>query len=231
MLLLVALAVCDAGPYGVARAANAQASNAIAILYADGPFVRSYSASTEMALPRIEKQHSWYAVWLMLVNNGGNPPGFVQGGLIRWSAQKYHLSAFIALARPDHELVFKDLGRVPEGPHHVELSGNAKEVWFLVDGKLRYRFKRSRYLTNELHPYLQIGAEVKYPPDRASGTVWNLQLKKDRDMHAGGFMPHCTYEDRGLSFVRRGAAFVAKGRFKPNMPSNFTNCAGFNQGK
>ena len=209
-------------------ALNTGASNAIGILYADGPFKSSYGASAQMRLPQVPHQHSWHAVWLMFVNGGGNPPGFVQGGLIRWAQNDYHLSAFIAMALPDHDLVFKDLGRVSEGPHRVELSGDARYVWFRLDGKVVYRFERARYLTNALRPYLQIGAEVKYPPDAGSGEVWDLHLKRDTDAALQSFTPHCTYEDRGIQFIWNGSRYVATGTFDPQIASKFDDCGGFN---
>lgn len=218
--------VACAHPVGAATAAS---SNAIGILYAEGPFLRSYSAAAEMALPAQKGQHSWHAVWLMLVNGGGSPPGFVQGGLIRWSEHRYRLSAFIAMALPNRALVFKDLGLVSNGPHRVELAGDTREVWLFLDGKLRYRFRRARYLRDGLRPYLQIGAEVKYPPDRASGEVWDIRLKRDTDMHARPFTPRCSYEDRGVRLVARGGRYVARGAFDPRIASAFTDCAGFNQ--
>jgi hypothetical protein len=181
-----------------------------------------------MRLAPTKHERSWHAVWLMLVNDGGNPPGFVQGGLIRWSGQDYRLSAFVAMALPDHDLVFKDLGRISEEPHQVELSGDAKQITFLLDGKVMYRFDRTRYLTDALRPYLQIGAEVKYPPDHADGEVWDIHLKRDTDPTTLPFTPHCTYEDRGIAFDAQGNHFIAKGTFDPHIQSRFTDCDGFN---
>ena len=52
-----------------------------------------------MRLRQVPHQHSWHAVWLMFVNGGGNPPGFVQGGLIRWAQNDYQLSAIALYVR------------------------------------------------------------------------------------------------------------------------------------
>lgn len=164
----------------------------------------------------------------MFVNGGGNPPGFVQGGLIRWSMHDYNVSVFVAMALPDHNLMFKDLGSVSDGPHRVELSGDAGDVWFRLDGKTLYRFERARYLTNSLRPYLQIGAEVKYPPDSATGEVWDVAIKRDTDASMHPFSPHCFYEDRGVQFTLTGSRYVANGAFDPHISSAFSGCDGFN---
>ena len=207
---------------------GATAPNGIAILYAKGPFAYRYEAGANMALPRVRSQRSWYSVWLMLVaDRGVEPLGFLQGGLIRWSGDGYALSAFVAFRKPGGALVFRDLGKIHSGPHRLRLVGLGNEVRFQVDGKTLYTFTRERYMPRGSKAYLQVGAEVKAPFDRAVGTVWGLRIRRDDQRHAHPWDPACIRYDRGLHFVRVKDRFVAAGYFSARLPSGFIGCREF----
>lgn len=204
------------------------APNGIAILYAKGPFAQHYEADATLALPRVRSQRSWYSVWMMLVaDRGVEPLGFLQGGLIRWAGDGYALSAFVAFRRPGGRLVFRDLGKIHAGAHRVRLLGDGNSVRFQVDGKTLFDFTRDRYMSRGSEAYLQVGAEVKAPFDRAVGTVWHLRLRRDGELRAQPWNPACIRYDRGLHFVRVGYRFVADGYFNALLPSGFIGCREF----
>ena len=203
-------------------------ANGIAILYAKGPFNRDYSAKATMSLPRDVGEQSWYSTWLMLVSNGAKSHReFLQGGLIRWAGHRYALSAFVAFRRPGGHLIFRDLGLLRSGPHRVQIVGDRRLVRFIVDGRAIYRFRRSSIFLPGAAPYLQVGAEVKKPYDRAVGTIWALQLKRDSDRRAAPWTPACERYDRGLHFVRVHGRYIADGYFLPSQPSGFIGCRDF----
>jgi len=208
-----------------------KAPNGIAILYAKGPFAHHYEADATLALPRVRSQKSWYSVWMMLVADRGVAPlGFLQGGLIRWAGDGYALSAFVAFRRPGGSLVFRDLGKLRAGAHRVRLLGGGNSVRFQVDGKTLFEFSRHRYMPKGSETYLQVGAEVKAPFDRAVGTVWHLRLRRDGERRARRWDPACIRYDRGLHFVRVGYRFVADGYFNAALPSGFIGCREFGKG-
>ena len=207
------------------------APNGIAILYAKGPFAHRYEANATLALPRVPSQRSWYSVWMMLVAGRGVAPlGFLQGGLIRWAGDGYALSAFVAFRQPGGKLVFRDLGKLRAGAHRVRLLGSGNTVRFQVDGKTFFTFARNRYMPKGSQTYLQVGAEVKAPFDRAVGTVWHLRLRRDGELRARRWNPACIRYDRGLHFVRVGERFVADGYFNAALPSGFIGCREFGKG-
>ncbi len=97
----------------------------------------------------------------------------------------------------------------------------------MVDGKALYRFRRSTFFLPGAAPYLQVGAEVKRPYDRAVGTIWALKVKRDSNPHALPWTPACERYDRGLHFVRVQGRYIADGYFFPSDSSGFVGCRNF----
>jgi hypothetical protein len=211
------------------RPAASAVPNAIALLYVPGPFRTDYEVSAEMRLPRRAKNRSWYTVWLMLVRwpEAQGPTRFVQGGLMRWAANRFALTAFTTDEAPGVPLVYADRGDLRDGWHRVTLRGDATFVDLLVDERLTHRWDRKRIL-GAGPVYVQIGAELNAPGDAIGATVRSVTVKRDGDARAHSEPIACEHHDRGLRFRRVGAqTFEAIGTFNVTAPSAFVGCNNF----
>ena len=215
------------------RPAASEVPNAIALLYVPGPFRSSYEVNAEMRLPRRAKNRSWYTVWLMLVRwpEPNLRTRFVQGGLMRWAANRFALTAFTTDEAPGIPLVYADRGDLREGWHRVTLRGDATFVDLLVDERLTHRWDRKRILgTGPV--YLQIGGELNAPGDAIDGTIRALTVKRDGDARAHPEPIACEHHDRGLRFRHSAAeTFQATGKFDVTATSEFVGCNNFANAK
>ena len=201
--------------------------NAAALLYVPGPFRRHYEVAAEMRLPRLTRNRSWYAVWLMLVEYGQGDQPFIQAGLMRRRAHDFRLTAFITARATGERLSYADVGELRDGAHRIALRGDARLVEFVLDGRVAHRFNRARLLRGARRIYMQVGGGVHAPGDSLVAAVGSLHVKHDGDavLHSEPIL--CARHDRGLAFRKDGSAYTITGLFDQHKQSRFIGCWNF----
>jgi hypothetical protein len=200
----------------------------IASAYVRGPFERDFRLSGTLTLDRIPANRSWYCNWLMLAARRDEQldQPFVQAGFIRWAANGYRLSAFIAQGHDGRRIDFDDLALLDDGPHDVELRGSGGVLHVVIDGKDLRTVKLSSLFDANDRVYGQIAGEVHMPGDSLRASFTRLTEAPD----TGTPRPYagtCRRYDRGLHLERRGNVLVVIGRFDASAESGFDDCGIF----
>lgn len=205
----------------IAQAESQDFSHPIALLYAQPNLGNNFSFSERLTLPKIPRNHSWYAIWLMLVErNKRSSAGFLQVGLIRYAQEGFNLVSFVATKQGNHSLNFHGgFGRLDEGKSHFAwIRREGRDVLLGIDGKVLKRFKYDDFFVRlEARPYFQIGAEVSEVGDTASGTVSEFRL------NGNPYLVRCAHFERGIAFELDGVNFVANGIFREEELGYYVN--------
>lgn len=201
--------------------------HAIAGAYARGDFSVSYGVAADVSLPEIATNRSWYANWVMLVakRRSGKRQPFVQLGEIRGFAAHDRPTGFIAYEAPGERVVFRRLRRVPAGNHHLAISGNDRTIRLAFDQELVATLPRSEFFDQRDRVYAQYAAEVADPGDAASGSLRHLVVETDEDFAPRPLEVGCLRYDRGLRLEPSPNGLLPVGRFTPEEPSGFRDCA------
>jgi hypothetical protein len=206
-----------------------ESPQATAIAYERGPFAREFAIRAVLSLDRIPMNQSWYSTYLSFVEarDARTDQPFVQVGLMRWSGNRFRLSAFVALGSGAKGSGFDDLGVLAEGPHEVALRASDGRAHVLIDGHERRTIALSKIFMNPDRVYAQIAAAVSQPGDSIRARLTHVEVRHDRERTFRPYRGGCRYDDHGVHMKIHGDTVTATGRFAADEPNSYAGCDKF----
>jgi hypothetical protein len=201
------------------------AVNGIAIAYTPKAHVDNYRLSASIGLPEERSNRGWYTDWIMLVS--ARPAAlsqpFVQVGLMRWAANNFRPSFFIAYGKTATDLVYKDIRIVEDRRYVFSLSAKNGEISVFADGEQLFSMPVYSIFSENETVYGQIAGEVFTPGDQLVADIRSIELSTEqRDLDV--FTPVCFRYDRGLRLTLQDGHLQGSGSFQPAAPSGFIGC-------
>jgi hypothetical protein len=201
------------------------AMNGIAIAYAPKAHVTDYVLSASIGLPEERNNRGWYTDWIMLVS--ARPQAleqpFVQVGLMRWAANNFQPSFFIAYGKTATDLVYKDIRVVEDRNYTFTLSAKGGEIKAFADGEQLFSLPIHTIFSADETIYGQIAGEVFTPGDHVVADIQSITLSTEGH-GLDAFTPACFRYDRGLQLISQGGHLRGAGAFQPTALSGFTGC-------